>query len=201
MQNRISTILPGNDTVRTYPGSRPPVQLNPADRRPDPVSAAQFVDAMRGAATGVNIVTTNGTAGRFGVTVSAFASVSAEPPMVLVCINRGSPVSGALATNGCFAVNVLATSQQRLADTFAGNPDGGAPYDFNAARWKGSASGAPVLSGAVAGFDCVLATTVDAGTHRIFIGSVVDVSTTPTAPLLYSNRRYGHVGRQRVPTS
>jgi flavin reductase (DIM6/NTAB) family NADH-FMN oxidoreductase RutF len=195
MQHRISTILPGNNPVRTYFVSRPLDERHPPEPRPEPVSAAEFVDAMRGAVTGVTVVTTDGAAGRFGITVSAFSSVSAEPPMVLVCINRRNPVSEALATNGCFAVNVLSTSHQRLADTFAGNPDGGAPYDFGTARWNESATGAPVLSGAVAGFDCALATTVDAGTHRIFIGRVVDIGTAAADPLLYSNRKYGRVGR------
>jgi flavin reductase (DIM6/NTAB) family NADH-FMN oxidoreductase RutF len=152
-----------------------------------------FTDAMRGAVTGVNIVTTDGAAGRFGVTVSAFSSVSAEPPLVLVCINRRSPVCAALSINGCFAVNVLSASQQNLADAFAGAPHSTRPYDFSAARWSRFSTGSPVLSGAVAGFDCVLTTTLDAGTHRIFIGRVAEVGKEAAAPLLYSNRRYGRV--------
>lgn len=196
MQNPIATILPGKTPAGTRFVGRPLDRIRSPQLFPEAVSAAEFVAAMRDAVTGVNIVTTDGAAGRFGVTVSAFSSVSAEPPMVLVCINRKSPVSDALATNGCFAVNVLSTSQQGLADTFAGHPDTGAPYDFGAARWNESATGAPVLSGAVAGFDCALDTTVRAGTHRIFIGRVVGVANTPAAePLLYSNRRYGRVGR------
>ena len=157
--------------------------------------AADFVAAMRDTVAGVNIVTTDGAAGRFGVTVSAFSSVSAEPPMVLVCINRSSPASDALAANGCFAVNVLSTLQQSLADTFAGRPAKGAPYDFGAARWNASTTGAPVLAGAVAGFDCALVATIDAGTHRIFLGRVVCVAASARDPLLYSNRMYGRVGR------
>jgi flavin reductase (DIM6/NTAB) family NADH-FMN oxidoreductase RutF len=195
MQNRISTILPNDDPAGTFFAKRRVEQLGPVANLPEPASAAEFVDAFRGAVTGVNIVTTDGAAGRFGVTVSAFSSVSAEPPMVLVCINRRSPVSDALATNGCFSVNVLSTSHQGLADSFAGNPNGSIPYDFGAARWNESATGAPVLSDAVAGFDCALATTVDAGTHRIFIGRVVKVSRSAADPLLYSNRTYGRVGR------
>lgn len=195
MQNRISTTLPGDDPAGTFFAKRRVGRLHPVESLFEPVSAAEFVDAMRGAVTGVNIVTTDGAAGRFGVTVSAFSSVSAEPPMVLVCINRRSPVSDALATNGCFSVNVLSTSHQGLADSFAGNSDSGGSYDFGAAGWNESATGAPVLSDAVAGFDCSLATTVDAGTHRIFIGRVVEVSTSAADPLLYSNRTYGRVGR------
>lgn len=195
MQNQVSAFLPGDDLVRTILVNEPMEQLHPGEGHPEPVAAAAFVEGMRGAVTGVNIVTTDGAAGRFGVTVSAFSSVSAEPPMVLVCINQRSPVSDALARNKCFAVNVLSTMQQNLADSFAGSPGRWTPYDFDLARWNASITGAPVLSGAVAGFDCALATTVDAGTHRIFIGRVVGVATAARDPLLYSDRMYGRVGR------
>jgi flavin reductase (DIM6/NTAB) family NADH-FMN oxidoreductase RutF len=195
MQNPVSTITPGRTPAGTHFVSKLLGQPHPAGDHAESVSAAEYVEAMSGAVTGVTIVTTDGAAGRFGVTVSAFSSVSAEPPMVLVCINRSSPVSDALAVNGCFAVNVLSTSQQGLANTFAGNPDRGTPYDFGAGRWHVSATSAPVLSGAIAGFDCALATTIEAGTHRIFIGRVVGVTNTTADPLLYSNRRYGRVGR------
>ena len=195
MQNPITTILPGSTPAGRHFASKLPDQLRPVQRFPELMSASDFVAAMRGAVTGVTIVTTDGAAGRFGVTVSAFSSVSAEPPMVLVCVNRSSPVCDALTVNGCFAVNVLSTFQQSLADTFAGSPDSSTPYDFGAGRWNESATGAPILSGAVAGFDCALATTVDAGTHRIFIGRVVDVATGAADPLLYSNRTYGRIGR------
>ena len=93
MQNQASAFLPGDDLVRTILVNEPMEQLHPGEGHPEPVAAAAFVEGMRGAVTGVNIVTTDGAAGRFGVTVSAFSSVSAEPPMVLVCINQRSPVS------------------------------------------------------------------------------------------------------------
>lgn len=195
MQNPVPAFLPGDVPVKTILAGTSIDQLQPGKRDFQPASAAEFVEAMRSAVTGVTIVTTDGAAGRYGVTVSAFSSVSAEPPMVLVCINRSSPVSDALAHNMYFAVNVLSTSQQNLADTFAGRPGSCTPYDFGAARWSESTTGAPILAGAVAGLDCALVTTVDAGTHRIFIGGVVCVATAAGDPLIYSNRMYGRVGR------
>ena len=195
MQNPVPAFLPGDDPVKRIFAGKSMDAPHPGERVPEPVSAAEFVEAMRSAATGVTIVTTDGKTGRFGVTVSAFSSVSAAPPMVLVCINRSSPVSAALSRNKCFAVNVLSTLQQGLADTFAGRSGTGTPYDFNAAHWNSSITGAPVLSGAVAGLDCALAATADAGTHRIFIGRVVCVAEAARDPLLYSNRSYGRVGR------
>jgi flavin reductase (DIM6/NTAB) family NADH-FMN oxidoreductase RutF len=175
--------------------SKVPAYLQAAENYIDSVPGDVFVGAMRNAATGVNIVTTDGAAGRFGVTVSAFSSVSAEPPLVLVCINRKSPLAAAICANGCFGVNVLSSDQRDLAASFAGYPSSGVPYDFGTTRWEESVSGAPVLAGAVAGFDCVLATSHNAGSHRIFIGRVVGATSQSARPLLYTNREYGRFCR------
>ena len=150
-----------------------------------------FVNAMRGAVTGVNVVTTDGAAGRFGLTVSAFSSVSAEPPMVLICINRRSPAGAAVSENGRFCVNVLSTKQRDIADTFAGYPADGAPYDFTVARWNEGYIGAPSLVDAIATFDCVVETTIDSGSHTVFIGRVLGVKEGEGRPLLYTDRAYG----------
>ena len=83
-----------------------------------PVGAAQFTAAMGLAATGVSVVTTDGPAGRFGLTVSAVSSVSAEPPLVLCCINRKSPAMAAVEANGVFAVNLLSGTIQGRGATF-----------------------------------------------------------------------------------
>jgi flavin reductase len=164
-----------------------PLSINPtstADRN-------AFVNAMRGAVTGVNIVTTDGPGGRFGLTVSAFSSVSADPPVVLICINRRSPASVAVRENGQFCVNVLSTKQRAIADRFAGYPAEGAPYDFTAARWDEGYTGAPSLVDAIATFDCVLETTIDSGSHTVFIGRVLGVKEGEGRPLLYTDRLYG----------
>ena len=153
-------------------------------------SAAAFVSAMAGAATAVSIVTTDGLAGRFGVTVSAIASVSAEPPLVLACINRRSPAAVAIEENGRFCINMLNAGQAALANCFAGRPDDGAPYDFGCADWRTGATGAPVLDGAVAAFDCVLERADDAGTHRIIIGRVAGAVASAHPPLAYARRCY-----------
>lgn len=85
-----------------------------------PVRVEDFVAAMGLAATGVSVVTTDGPAGRFGLTVSAVSSVSAEPPLVLVCINRKSPAMAAVEANGVFAVNLLSAAHRAYAETFSG---------------------------------------------------------------------------------
>ena len=160
-------------------------RMSPADESPD-----RFVAAMAGAATQVSVVTTEGSAGRFGVTVSAFSSVSAEPPLVLVCINRRSPAVEAIIANGRFCVNLLGTDQSEIANCFAGRPGAHVPYDFACADWRVAATGAPVLAQAAASFDCTMHAAHDAGTHRIFIGRVRQALSQPAAPLAFANRAY-----------
>lgn len=154
-----------------------------------------FVGAMGRVVSSVTIVTTDGPAGRYGVTVSAMSSVSADPPLILACINRRSPACRAIAENRVFGVNVLASGHRHIAQTFAGRPEQGRPFDFDCARWIVQTTGAPILDGAVAAFDCRLLTSYDAGSHRIFIGEVLEAVAGPGEPLLYGHRRYG----RRVP--
>lgn len=151
-----------------------------------------FVKAMSSAVTGVNVITTDGPAGRFGITVSAMSSVSADPPMVLACINRRSPACSAVRANKAFSVNVLSRWQRHVADTFAGRPAHGGPYDFANAIWMPGATGAPRLVDASSVFDCVLEHAYDAGSHTIFIGRVVATSEGGESPLLYTGRNYGY---------
>ena len=154
--------------------------------------SASFVAAMRRAASSVTIVTTDGEAGRFGLTVSAMSSVSAEPPMLLVCLNTRSPAAAAVLGNGVFAVNLLAESQGELACAFAGRPLVGAPFDFATAEWAPGETGAPLLRRAAARFDCRVAQSHLAGTHRIIVGHVLSASSDgEAAPLVYGNRLFG----------
>ena len=158
----------------------------------DAVERDTYVNAMGCAVTGVNIVTTDGPGGRFGLTVSAVSSVSADPPMLLVCINRHSPACTALQTNKVFCVNMLSTRHKQISDTFAGRPENGKPYDFACASWETAVTGAPRLVDALSTFDCVLETARDAGSHTIFIGRVLEAKAGCGSPLLYSRRAYGH---------
>lgn len=153
----------------------------------------RFLEAMSRAATGVTIVTTDGEGGRFGQTVSAMSSVSADPPMLLVCINRKSPISAAIQRERVFGVNVLRADQRRLSDVFAGRPRRDEPYDFSIAAWENQVTGSPLLVGAVARFDCALQAAYQAGTHTIFVGNVVAASAGAGEPLVYAGRGYGEL--------
>ena len=115
-------------------------------KKTEQASLEDFVHAMAHAAFGVSIVTTDGPAGHFGLTVSAVSSVSAEPPLMLACIHRKNPIAEALTKNGVFAVNLLSEEQWALARIFAGRPPHGAlPYDFSAGQWQEAQGRAPRL--------------------------------------------------------
>lgn len=159
---------------------------------PDRILRDDFVHAMSRAAATVSVVTTDGPAGRAGLTVSAMTSVSADgdAPTMLVCINRGASAAGPILTNGCFAVNVLEATQQDIADIFAGRVEAPDGDRFAAAPWDVMATGAPVLRG-LAGFDCEVQSADLVGTHHVIIGAVraVRVSESGT-PLIYGMRTY-----------
>ena len=158
-----------------------------------PVGAAQFTAAMGLAATGVSVVTTDGPAGRFGLTVSAVSSVSADPPLVLVCINRKSPAVAAVEANGVFAVNLLSARHRAYAETFAGRPREGRPFDFANHDWRDGELSLPLVTDATAIFECELHDRIDAGTHRIFIGRVVAAHRGEADPLVYCNRAFRRI--------
>jgi flavin reductase len=149
-----------------------------------------FLDAMAAAVTGVNVVTTDGMAGRLGLTVSAMISVSADPPLLLVGIRRSSALAPALLANGVFGVNALAAHQAAIADTFAGRPSHGLPYDFAVAGWGTGASGVPLLRDAAARFECHVAGHLDAGTHTLVLGAVTAAEESDRPPLAYTRRRF-----------
>jgi flavin reductase (DIM6/NTAB) family NADH-FMN oxidoreductase RutF len=153
----------------------------------------EFLSAMRAAVTGVSIVTTDGAGGRLGLTVSALASVSAEPAILLVCISRRSPLVAAIRANAVFGVNVLGERHASLAEVFAGRTP--SRFDFGAATWDAGATGVPLLTGAAARFDCLVASTVEAGTHTVLVGDVLAAETGEAPPLAYTDGAYAAVSR------
>ena len=154
------------------------------------VDRAAFVAAISGMVTSVNVLTTDGRAGRFGATVSAVTSVSADPPMVLVCLNRRSPATEAVRANGVFCLNLLAAHHSELSDVFAGRPCAGRAFDFGCAEWHPGPTGAAQLAGAAAVFDCTVESAHQAGSHTVFIGRVVGVAAADHVPLAYCKRTY-----------
>ena len=154
------------------------------------ISSEEFRKALRHFPAGVTIVTVQAGENRHGLTVSAFASVSAEPPLVLACVNRRSPAVAAIKRNGVFCVNALNASQHEIANVFAGRPSQGAPFDFACAEWVPGITGSPELGGALASLDCEVHETIDAGTHTVFIGRVIGTISRADRPLLYCDRQF-----------
>jgi len=151
-----------------------------------------FLNAMGRAATSVAVVATEGPAGCFGVTVSAFASVSADPPIILVCINRRSPVVAAIGINGSMTINILASGQSAIADVFAGRSRHQKLFDFSCAEWaSGERPGARHLVDAAASLHAVITSVQEVETHALILGRVTATRLSATEPLIYSQSRYG----------
>jgi flavin reductase len=154
---------------------------------------AAFVEGMSRAATFVAVATTDGTGGRAGVTVSSLTSVSAdgEQPSLLVCINRQSQAATAILQNQAFCANLLAETQQELANLFAGRSATDRTERFDRAAWEPGDLGQPLLTGATATFECRLATALLWETHHIIVGRVAAVRLSDNASaLLYGQRAY-----------
>jgi flavin reductase len=152
-----------------------------------------FLAAMSRAANTVCVVTTDGMAGRFGVTVSAMTSVSAEDPdpSLLVCVHHLSPACEAIQRNRVFCANVLGSDQAYISDCFAGRTRAKGLDKFDCADWATGETGAPVLLGAQATFDCSLLHDFRVGSHRIFVGQVSKVTAEKNGlPLIYHGRSY-----------
>src|SRR5271167_1141220 len=154
----------------------------------------RFLLGMSHAACTVNVVTTDGTAGRHGITVSAMVSVSADTPQptLLVCIHHKSSVATALLENGVFCVNVLRDDQSHISDNFAGRRGVRAAARFNCTEWTTQVTGAPRVVNALVAFDCRVTASERVGSHFVVFGSVQDIFVAGGgAPLIYANRAYG----------
>jgi flavin reductase len=151
-----------------------------------------FIEAMGRAATGVTIVGTDGSSGKFAQTVSAMCSVTADPTTLLVCVNRKSPLNEAIVKHGVFSVSLLGSQHDHVADTFAGRPwPGKERWDFTCGEWTPLPSGSPTLVDALASFDCTLRQVVECGTHYVYFGNVTAVGGQKGEPLTYHSRTYG----------
>lgn len=161
-----------------------------SDRRLLPVAPQDYLDAMAKLATGVSVVTTDGPAGRRGLTVSAVTSVSIHDagPVLLVCVNDRSGAGAAIAANGAFCVNMLAAGQAALAERFA-RPMAG--DRFAGLALTATAHGAPRLDDAYVAFDCTVMEQATIGSHRVFYGLVAAITHgSGETPLVYAQRRF-----------
>lgn len=152
-----------------------------------PVNAEQFRRALGHFASGVTVVTMADASRQTGLTVSAFSSVSLNPPYVLVCIDKQSSTVDTLRSAKAFAVNILSANQVDLSNRFASRSDD----KFSGVNVRTGRLGIPLLEGTLGSVECSLFKEIDAGDHYIFLGLVehADVDDTQT-PLLYYHGSY-----------
>jgi len=152
-----------------------------------PVSTDDFKSAMRRFATGVTIVTTAHDGAIHGFTVNAFASVTADPPTVLVCVNKTARAHPLISESGNFCVNILGLEQRPIAETFTtAEPKS----RFDGLAHRRGPTGSPIIDGVLAYVDCTVEEEITAGTHTIFVGRVLEVGDRDGAPLGYFDRAY-----------
>jgi len=138
-------------------------------------------------ATGVTLVTTAGDGRQNGLTANAVTSLSLDPPLVLVAIDKRAGTHADLLRNGCFALSILSADQEEVSRRFA-TPG---PKDFSGLSWKTAQTGAPILEGALGYVDCRVTEVLSGGDHDIFIGQILAGEFDETGlPLLYFAGKY-----------
>jgi len=149
-----------------------------------------YKQGMRRLASGVTVIATEYRGERSGLLSTGVASVSADPPVLLACINRSASSQDPIAHSGRFCVNLLQQDDEELAGRFSSSRyrEG----RFAGREWRRLATGAPALVGCLASFDCVVTRALTAETHTVFFGSVVDVRlwSEVIEPLLYWDGSY-----------
>lgn len=144
-------------------------------------------DALGTFATGITIVTALDQAGApIGFTANSFTSVSLDPPLVLVCIAKSAAGYGAFISADAYCVTVLSNHQRDISNAFAKR----GVDKFDGVSWTCGDTGAPILKGGLAHFECAMHQAVDAGDHAILIGRVIDFATSDQQPLCYHRGMY-----------
>jgi flavin reductase (DIM6/NTAB) family NADH-FMN oxidoreductase RutF len=154
------------------------------------VDPEQLRSGMRHWATGVTIVTAQDGDAKHGMTVNSFISVSLDPPLVLVSLERGRLTHSLALSSGYFGVSILPEDFQQVSDLFAGRL-GETGDRFDGLTTFHLVSQTPLLAGSLSAFDCRVVSTCEVGSHTLFIAEVLAVATTENgAPLIYYNREY-----------
>jgi flavin reductase (DIM6/NTAB) family NADH-FMN oxidoreductase RutF len=160
------------------------------------VSPDGFRSAMRQLTGGVSVVTAGRGRDITGMTVTSVSSLSADPPALIVSVNRSASSWPLLQRFGFFGVNILASDQIGIAERFAGKDGLKGAERFAGAEWTVRASGVPLLVGALAAIDCEVEEIVERHSHAIIIGRVLDVVvSTRSAALAYWHGQYVAIDR------
>ena len=151
------------------------------------IDSREIRNVMGHFATGVAVVTTKDNAGLpFGLTVNAFTSLSLNPPLVAVCIDKAAQCYSCFHESKVFAVNVLSEEQEELSRRFASK----GIDKFQEIKWHRGKNDIPLLDGAIGYIECKVANIYEGGDHTIFLGEIVCVSATEDRPLLFFKGKY-----------
>ncbi len=161
------------------------------NRLPTDLPAKEFRDAMRAFVGNVSVITVGSGEAASGLVVTSAISLSAEPPLLLACVNLTSSSMPLLRDEGRFGWSSLGAAHQPVAERFSGfgGVKGAARYE--GAEWETAVTGARLLKGAPTAFDCTVEEMIDRATHTILIGRVQAIRKTPDAGgLIYWNGGY-----------
>ncbi|MEM5471031.1 flavin reductase family protein [Hoeflea sp. AS60] len=138
-------------------------------------SAAEFRDAMRNFVGNVSVLTAGKDDDRSGLVVTSAISLSADPPLLLACVNRASSTWPLIKRYGCFGWSALGAGHQAIAERFTGFGGAKGADRYAGASWVTAKTGAPLLEDAAVGIDCTVEEMIDRATHSIIIGRVQDI--------------------------
>lgn len=149
-----------------------------------------FRQGMSNLGAAVNVITTDGEAGKAGFTASAVCSVTDNPPTLLVCLNRSASVFEIFKKNQVLCVNTLSSQQQNLSDLFGGKTSMSARFEQG--KWTTLVTQAPVLENALVNFDCEVVQSLSVGSHDVLFCQVkaVELHSAGMNALMYFNRTY-----------
>jgi flavin reductase (DIM6/NTAB) family NADH-FMN oxidoreductase RutF len=154
---------------------------------PAPVSSEDFRRACGRFATGVTVATVLDAEGLpHGLTVSSFASVSLEPPLVSICLGHAVSLIDQFRASSFFGINVLAEDQRPVSERFARKGQD----RFRGVPWTSGETGVPLIDGVLAAIECQVEQRIPVGDHDIFVGRMVATRVTEGAPLLHFSGAY-----------
>ena len=152
-----------------------------------PITSEEFRTALSRFPSGVTVVTTRDGDERFhGITVSAFCSLSLDPPRVLICVEKTTGSHLALQASKAFVVNMLSAEQQDVSNRFASM----AENKFEDLEFETGIDGIPLLLGCIATLECRVTNAYDGGDHSIFVGEVEKATVNDGDPILYFRGDY-----------
>ena len=151
------------------------------------IDPREFRNTLGRFATGITVVSMRADEAVYGITVNAFMSVSLDPPLVAICIDRRASAHQTLLESDHYGVSILRHDQEPLSNYFAGRPTPGVEDPFIEVK------GFPLVEGALGHLICHIADVHEAGDHTLFIGRVEHLAYRDGTPLLYYQGKYAHI--------